>query len=500
MSVNRRAESPVEVAGEVALDAAADFLVGLALGSAALDVGAGRRVVAHPVDGDDVQGAVELAVAEPVEAVPVGAARRHRDGGGAREHGEGGFAADPPGVGPGQQDLRGAERTDAGLGGDQPGGHVLDDLADLGLELIGRHGEGRDPLAEADQRLVGHPGQPVSTSRAGQGGAGPRSSLGGQVPELFAQLGGSGHDDRAQHSASSLSGLDGVVPVTHQQPQRLPVSVGAQLTRLRAGQQLPGRADRVDRVALAGPPLADVPGGADLGDLLARAGQVPGQAQPVMTGALDRPRQPLPGARLAGPGQQIGVTSRRGGHLPLRQDPAPRIADRGTMGVPMGVHADHQAGVLGNAQLVSSAGEMLKSRHRPGGKLPRQSCDGSRPAAGQAPDQANEGGQAGARQRRGQVIRKTRRQAVRISESHPAPPGTNHGRSQPSRPIPTRQDSQDQCPGHDIPPAVAGDLTSQQGHDLEAGLKALGRHSAHLLAAQLTILALLSKRGGIAPH
>jgi hypothetical protein len=32
----------------------------------------------------------------------------------------------------------------------------------------------------------------------------------------------------------------------------------------------------------------------------------------------------------------------------------------------------------------------------------------------------------------------------------------------------------DQCSRHDIPPAVRGDLTNQQGHDLNVGLKALG--------------------------
>ena len=30
----------------------------------------------------------------------------------------------------------------------------------------------------------------------------------------------------------------------------------------------------------------------------------------------------------------------------------------------------------------------------------------------------------------------------------------------------------DQCSRHDIPPAVRGDLTDQQGHDLTLGLKA----------------------------
>ena len=33
----------------------------------------------------------------------------------------------------------------------------------------------------------------------------------------------------------------------------------------------------------------------------------------------------------------------------------------------------------------------------------------------------------------------------------------------------------DQCSRHDIPPAVRGDLTDQQGHDLGLGLNALGR-------------------------
>jgi hypothetical protein len=32
----------------------------------------------------------------------------------------------------------------------------------------------------------------------------------------------------------------------------------------------------------------------------------------------------------------------------------------------------------------------------------------------------------------------------------------------------------DQCSRHDIPPAVRGDLTDQQGHDLDVGLEALG--------------------------
>src|ERR1700729_4364731 len=89
------AESAVEVARGVALDTAPDFPVGFSFSAAALDVGEGRRVAAHPVNGDDVDGAVELAVAEAVEPVSVSAAGGHRDWCGAGQHAERCLAVDP---------------------------------------------------------------------------------------------------------------------------------------------------------------------------------------------------------------------------------------------------------------------------------------------------------------------------------------------------------------------------------------------------------------------
>jgi hypothetical protein len=151
------AEGAVEVAGEVALDAAADFPVGLAFGTAVLDVGDGRWVAAHAGDGDGVDGAVELAVAEAVEPVAVGAAGGDRDGRGAGEHAEGGFAVNASGVGPGQQDLGGGQGAEAGFGGDQAGGHVFDDPGDLCPGPGSLFREGGDALAEADQGLVQDP-------------------------------------------------------------------------------------------------------------------------------------------------------------------------------------------------------------------------------------------------------------------------------------------------------------------------------------------------------
>jgi len=59
----------VEVAGDVAFEAADGFAGALAVAGALLDVGAGRRVVVATAQHDGVQGAVELAVTATVEAV-----------------------------------------------------------------------------------------------------------------------------------------------------------------------------------------------------------------------------------------------------------------------------------------------------------------------------------------------------------------------------------------------------------------------------------------------
>jgi hypothetical protein len=142
-----------------------------AFGSAAVGVGLSWRVTAHPVDGDDVDGAVELAVAEAVEPVAVGAAGGHRDRGGARQHRERCLTVDPAGVGPRQQDLGGGQGAGSGLGGDQAGSHLLYDRGDLRLESGSHFGEGSDALAELDEGLVQDGGLAVRTGRTGQGGA-----------------------------------------------------------------------------------------------------------------------------------------------------------------------------------------------------------------------------------------------------------------------------------------------------------------------------------------
>src|SRR5580693_8072395 len=68
-------EGVVDLAGDVALEAAHDLALGFAFGGAALDVGAGALAVAQAADGDEVKRSVGLAVAAVVEAVAGGLAR-----------------------------------------------------------------------------------------------------------------------------------------------------------------------------------------------------------------------------------------------------------------------------------------------------------------------------------------------------------------------------------------------------------------------------------------
>jgi len=249
--------------------------------------------------------------------VAVGPAGRDGDRCSAGQHREGCLAADPPGVGPGQQDLGGAEHADAVLGRDQARGKFFDDGRDLGFDVCRGLIECDDPLAEPVHGLVEDAGLSAGAGRARQAGAYPRPALAGQMAQLLAQLVWSGDDDRGEHGPGGLARVNRVVPVNHQQPQRFPVPVAAHLAWLRAGQHFPGRADGIDRVALARPASAHMPRVVDLGHLLAFGGQVAGQAQPVMPGPLHRPCHLAAACRIAGPGQQVRIPCRGGGHLPL---------------------------------------------------------------------------------------------------------------------------------------------------------------------------------------
>src|SRR6266511_2313552 len=87
-----------DFSGHVALEAADDLLLGLALGGAPGEVVAGGLVPAQPHDHDPVERGVGLAVAAAVEPIPAGLAGGGLDGGAAAQRGERGFAAEPAGV------------------------------------------------------------------------------------------------------------------------------------------------------------------------------------------------------------------------------------------------------------------------------------------------------------------------------------------------------------------------------------------------------------------
>jgi hypothetical protein len=72
-------EDVVDLAGDVAFQASDDFGLGQSFLGAALGVGAAAGVVAEPVEHDDVEGVVGLAVAASVESVAVGTAAAGRD-------------------------------------------------------------------------------------------------------------------------------------------------------------------------------------------------------------------------------------------------------------------------------------------------------------------------------------------------------------------------------------------------------------------------------------
>ena len=171
----------------------------------------------------------------------------------------------------------------------------------------------------------------------GEGGARQSALLAGQMAQPLAQVRGCGNDDRGQQGPGDLARVDGVVPVAHQQPQCFAVTVGAHLRRVRAGEQLAGGTNGVDRVALAPAALADVLAASDLLDVLARASKVPGQAQPVMPRTFDRPARAAARRLPAGPGQDRGVAAGICRDLQLGQGPAARVAQRSGMSVQVSV-------------------------------------------------------------------------------------------------------------------------------------------------------------------
>src|SRR6266496_1561519 len=157
-------ERGVDLAADVAFEAALDLAFALALAGAAVDVGPGRLVVAHADEDDAVECGVGLAVAAPVEPVAVCLARGGVDRGGAAEHREGGLGAEPFGVvAGGDQERAGgvgadAERLDEPRRGSSGELSQLSvEAGDLGFECLVAAGEVSECALAGGQRAVERP-------------------------------------------------------------------------------------------------------------------------------------------------------------------------------------------------------------------------------------------------------------------------------------------------------------------------------------------------------
>lgn len=249
-------EDPVDLAGQVAFQAAADLLGGAALGLAPLDVGTGLRVVGHSREDCDVQGPVQSPVATTIEAVADGVARRRRDGVHPGQGGEGGLGADPPVMGPCGEADGGGHWPDAGLLEQRSGLAGLDEFSHAGAV-------GGDLLVELDHAL----GQ---TDRLGPGGCGAQVFVAGPPPgyrgDLRAGQGSAGVDSEFDNPQQRDQRVDGggalgahVVTGRDQDAQAGPDAFGqAWAAQLAGVQGKDGRGDAVcvQRIRLAKAPVA----------------------------------------------------------------------------------------------------------------------------------------------------------------------------------------------------------------------------------------------------
>jgi hypothetical protein len=130
----------VVVACELALEAAHGLDAALAFGFLASEISARLGVEASACNGDDVQCAVELAVAATVQAVTIVAPGRHRNGRHSGDAGKVCVCGEALGSGGLSDQDRRAKRTTARLG-EQLRPMRADEVAELPLELLGFAGQ-----------------------------------------------------------------------------------------------------------------------------------------------------------------------------------------------------------------------------------------------------------------------------------------------------------------------------------------------------------------------
>lgn len=145
----------VDLAGDVALEAADDLALGGSFGFASSGVGACAWAEAEAADRGEVEGAVGLSLAAAVEPVALrhaGARGERRD---AAEHREAGLAAQPLGVvAGGDEQLAGDLDADPDLL-EQSGVELTDELLDRLVQVCDLVVELDDPAGDALEREPG---------------------------------------------------------------------------------------------------------------------------------------------------------------------------------------------------------------------------------------------------------------------------------------------------------------------------------------------------------
>jgi hypothetical protein len=361
----------VDLAGEVALDAAQDLRLGHPLLGAPLGVGAGAWTPAHAND----HGQVERPVRATVQPVPVGGARAGGDRRGPTQVREGRLAAQPLGALPAVTSSCPAWSTPIACSSSSPGAARPTSLASRwsarltsssswwtrqattrSAALVAWRGSaravssGRNRAQAATNAAVE---RPSSASRSGAGAvtSRPLSWLVAAVRALIAPL-------RAARSAR----IDSTMP-----SRRLAGGGG------HPGQDRAGGGLGVDRVGLATLPAEPPVRPVDLHDAHPAVQQEPGQAGAVAAGAFDPDAVQVPVATKPAK-QQLPVAATVGGELPVAQQPSLLVDDGGVVGAAVGVDAadDHPGafpGALGHAGVAFPLGVRARTgTHRLGGR------------------------------------------------------------------------------------------------------------------------------------
>ena len=236
------------MAGERPFDAAARFPGGLARCEQPLVVGACLGVVADPLEGDDVQCPVELAIAASVQPVASLLAARGIDRTGAGERGEGCLAPHPAGVAARDEQLGAADRSHTALR-EQIGRYLGQQLGQRSLGLGHLLRQSLDALAKPPEHAVSDIWtRPQLSRRVGE-------SLAGERSQALADVIGGGDEDRAQLVEGGSARLHGAATLEQEQTQILAPTTPAGNAQALAGEQPARGQSRVDEIVLPPPPL-----------------------------------------------------------------------------------------------------------------------------------------------------------------------------------------------------------------------------------------------------